>query len=189
MCGKDNLWVKYQTCDSLNDFLRGCLKGCRKQWERIKENYENLRKTNSVDEIRNKAQILLFDYFIYCFCQSQISLIINHIAGILNATLDNQELKHLKANYNNHFRPYSIVANGMKHLNRMINELSKKDTRHNVIFYNMADTKIDFGDTNAECVSEEPLKITEELFQKADKIISSALQSLREKAIEFTNNL
>ncbi len=174
---KNILLVKYSTCIGLKQFLKGCVIGCRKQWEIIKSGYESLKVDENVKDIQEESQTLLFNCFLYTFCQNQFSIILDHIAAIL----DCQDLKNLKSENESHFKPFRIVANGMKHLNRSIGELIKNTVSGNIQFYNLDGSKITFGDANVEYVTEEPLRKTEELFEKIDIILSEEMQKLHEK--------
>lgn len=49
---KNVLWVKYSTCGGLQYFLKGCAIGCRKQWEIIKNGYENLKADDKIVDIQ-----------------------------------------------------------------------------------------------------------------------------------------
>ncbi len=169
---KHELESKYKTCIGLHLFLTDCIDGCRSQWELIKKKYEE------------KSQKLVFNCFLYTFCQNQIAIILDHLAAILN----NQELKNLKSKHKSHFKPFKVVANGMKHLNNMIGGLIEKSKTGNIQFYNFFGTKITFGDDSVECISEEPLKKTEIIFEKAGKIISEALLELQERIREIDLN-
>ena len=177
MTEKNILWVNYSTCIGLQKFLKGCEIGCREQWTIIKNSYENLKAREKIMVFREENQKLLFNSFLYAFCQNQFSIIVDHLAAILEC----QDLKELKSEYENHFMPFRVVANGMKHLNRSIGELTKKSVHGNMQFYNLVDSKITFGDVSAECLSEEPLRTTEELFVKVDIILSEEMQKLQEK--------
>ncbi len=177
MTEKNIWWVKYSTCVGLQQFLKGCVIGCRKQWTIIKNGYENLKTGENIKEIQEENQKLLFNCFLYAFCQNQFSIILDHIAAILEC----QDLKNLKSENENYFKPFRLIANGMKHLNRSIMELTKKSVRGNIQFYNLDGSKITFGDASAECISEEPLRKTEELFEKIYIILSEEMQKLHEK--------
>ena len=173
MSEKYELEVKYKICVGLHIFLKGCVDGCRSQWEVIKKKYEE------------KSQALLFNCFLYSFCQNRIAIILDHSAAILN----NQELKDLKSKHKSHFKPFKVIANGMKHLNNMIGGLIEKSESGNIQFYNFFGTKITFGDASVECISEEPLKKTEMIFEKAEKIISEALLELQDKISKIAQNV
>ncbi|MEE9377432.1 MAG: hypothetical protein V3V33_05295 [Candidatus Lokiarchaeia archaeon] len=173
MSEKKELEIKYKTSNGLHLFLKDCIDGCRSQWELINKKYEE------------KSQALLFNCFLYSFCQNQIAIILDHLAAILH----NQELKDLNSRHKSHFKPFKVIANGMKHLNNMIKGLIDKSKTGNIQFYNFFGTKITFGDTRVECISKEPLKKTEMIFVKADKIISRALLELQERIRKINLNI
>ena len=177
MVEKNILWEKYTTCQGLQSFLKGCVIGCRKQWEIVKNDYKNLKTYENITETKEKIQLLLFNCFLYAFCQNQFSIILDHLSAIL----DCRDLKDLKSENDNHFKSFRVIANGMKHLNRSVRELIKKRVGGNIKFYNLEGSKITFGDASAECVSEEPLIKTEELFKKIEIILSEELQKLHER--------
>ena len=177
MTEKNILWMKYSTCIGLQQFLKGCKIGCREQWTIIKNSYENLRVCENIMDIQEEKHKLLFNCFLYAFCQNQFSIIVDHIAAIV----DYLDLKNLKSEYDKHFKPFRVIANGMKHLNRSIKELTKKSVRGNIQFYNFSGSKITFGEASAECLSEEPLRKTEELFEKINIILSEEMQNLHGK--------
>lgn len=183
---KNILWAKYHTCIGLYNFLKGCLKGCRMQWEIVKNDKENVKMHASVSaiEIQEKSQALLFNCFLYAFCQHQFSLILHYLAEIL----DNQELKNLMSEYKSHFKSFNVIANKMKHLNRTVNELIKKTDKGAIQFYNLFGTKLTFGDDSIEYFSEEPLKKTEEVFEKGEPIILNALKELYNRFIKANQN-
>ncbi len=182
MTEKQNLWIRHSTCLGLENFLVGCMYGCRNQWNIIKTSYDRMRETMDIQEIQKVTKELLFNCFLYVFCQNQFSIILDHITAILGTP----ELNKLKSESANHFKPFKVVANGMKHLNRSIKELSKSNERETMQFYNFSGTKLTFGDSNAECISEEPLIITEELYSKIKPMISRAREKLYNKFISLT---
>ena len=186
MTEKDNLWVKYSTGIGLHYFLKGCVKGCRKQWETVKKNSEELftLKSASALEYQEKNHELLFNCFLYAFCQNQVAIILNPLASIL----ENQTLKDLYSQYKNHFKSFKVVANGMKHLNTEVGKLIKKNETSNIQFYNLFGTILTFGDASVDCFSEKPLKKTEEVFEKADPIIVKALEKLHQRCIIADQN-
>lgn len=93
MSEKHVLWVKYTTCFNLNIFLEGCVKGCRSQWQILRNDYDEYNTDK-----------LLFDCFLYVFCQHQFSFTFNHIVGIL----DNKDLRILKSKYESYFKPFNF---------------------------------------------------------------------------------
>ncbi|MHA1285216.1 MAG: hypothetical protein ACTSQP_22175 [Promethearchaeota archaeon] len=174
--------IKYRTCVALQQFLKGCVMGCRKQWELIKQENEDFKtEKGNIQRIQEKSYSLLFDCFLYAFCQNQVAIILNQLAGILNS----QDLKALIRKYDSHFKPYKRIANGMKHLNREVKKLIETSARGNIQFYNFFGTEITFDDTRAECISEEPLKITESLYKRFEDILTIELENLNKRLIEI----
>ncbi len=182
MTENDILQKNYKTGIGLHNFIRSCVIGCRLQWEQVKKKSEELLAlgTATALEYQEKNHEQLFSCFLYAFSHNQVSIFLDPLASIL----ENQALKDLFSQYKSHFKPFKIVANGMKHLNTEVKKLINRSETSNVQFYNLFGNNLTFGDDSVDCFSEEPLKRTEELFEKANPIIEEALEELKQKIIQ-----